>query len=190
MVPEVLSAGRSESLAGYLDQYLNLPLDFASGQLDVERIADVAVLAVAHSEAYGATGRLVNLLAGLPVPSDEPRDFWFRLWQASGSPIFMPPNINFQVLAALRGSGVALADQLLTAVSEMNDQQRSAAVEVIGDGLLESIDIARYKAARLGELWLRDVEMTAWRVLYADRTPDSWEAQEKFRKAWKGISDN
>ncbi|MET7622767.1 hypothetical protein [Streptomyces sp. NPDC005408] len=39
------------------------------------------------------------------------------------------------MLRALGGEGVGLADQLLTAVKEMDEQQRAAAAEVIDPSL-------------------------------------------------------
>jgi len=181
MVPDVR---QPESLADYLHQHLNLTPEFEAGGLNVEQVANVAILAMAHSDGYAANARLVSLMAGLPIPNDEPRDFWFRLWKASGTAIFMPANINHQVLRALRGDGAGLADQLLTAVSEMNSGQRAAAAIVIGEGLEEK-NLSGYKTEVLGELWLRDVETTAWRVLYATRKPDTWEDQQEFRDGWK-----
>ncbi|MET8332010.1 hypothetical protein [Streptomyces sp. NPDC005181] len=65
---------------------------------------------------------------------------WFRLWQASGTRIFMPTNIQHQVQRALDGDGAGLADQLFTAVSEMNADQRAAAA-VVGESLAENADL-------------------------------------------------
>ncbi|MFF4741257.1 hypothetical protein ACFY2W_36050 [Streptomyces sp. NPDC001262] len=185
MVPETRAAHQPESLAAFLRQHLNLPLDFEAAGLTVERIADIAVLAVSHAEGYAATAHLASLVAGLPIPVDKPHDFWFQLWQASGSAIFMPPNIKHQVLRALQGDGDGLADQMLTAVSGMSAEQRSAAAVVIGQGLEGERHVTGYSVELLGELWLRDIEMTAWRVLYASSQRPTWEAQAKFREGWK-----
>lgn len=181
MVPEVR---QPESLADYLYQHLNLSPEFEASGLNVEQVASVAMLAMAHSDGYAATARLVSLMAGLPLPSGEPRGFWFRLWRASGSAIFMPANIDHQVLRALRGDGGGLADQLLTAVSEMTPEERAAAAVVIGEGLEEK-GLGGYKSAVLGDLWLRDVEATAWRMLYAARKRYTSEDQREFREGWK-----
>lgn len=121
-----------------------------------------------HSEEYAATAHLVSLAGGLPIPSDEPRDFWFKLWQASGNPIFLPGNIRHQVLRSLQGDGKALADQLITALSEMSGPQRKAASAVIGEAL-EGTGMWGSSPGWLGDLWLQDVERTAWRILYARR---------------------
>ncbi|MCX5130006.1 hypothetical protein [Streptomyces sp. NBC_00347] len=101
----------------------------------MEQVANVALLAMAHSDAYAATAHLVSLLGGLPVPSEESNDFWFRLWTASGSAIFMPANIRSQVLRALNGDGAGLAYQLLSAFEEMDQKQRASA----GVGVLMNV---------------------------------------------------
>jgi hypothetical protein len=164
---------------------MNLPLDFEVGKLDVGRVADIAVVASAQAAGYMATSQLLALIAGLPVPGEEANDFWRKLWRASGTAILLPANIRGQVLRALGVEGVGLADQLLTAVKEMDGQQRAAAAEVIGDGLTETVDLGGYPDEVIGELWLRDVELTAWRVLYADRRPTGWEERQQFQDAWK-----
>ncbi|MFI6728657.1 hypothetical protein NRF20_45265 [Streptomyces sp. R-74717] len=69
----------------------------------------------------------------------------------------MPADINHQVLRALHRHGPGL----------------------------EKKDVGGYKAEALSELWLRDVETTAWRVLYATRKRDTWEEQQEFRNGWK-----
>ncbi|MGP3691069.1 hypothetical protein ACTVZO_41455 [Streptomyces sp. IBSNAI002] len=183
MVPEVRQPG---SLAAYLRQHLNLTPEFQVGGLDVERIANIAMLAMAHSEEYSANAHLVSLVGGLPLPSDEPHDFWFKLWQASGNPIFLPGNIRHQVLRSLQGDGKALADQLITALSEMSAPQRKAASTVIGEAL-EEAGMWGSSPDWLGDLWLQDVERTSWRILYARRenAENSLEAQEQFRAGWK-----
>ncbi|WP_326793437.1 hypothetical protein OHA79_44700 (plasmid) [Streptomyces sp. NBC_00841] len=129
MIPDVR---QPESLGDYLLQHMNLTPDFGASSLSVEQIADIALIATAHSARYAATSHLVSLLAALPVPSDEPHDFWFQLWQASGTPVLMPVNIKHQVLRALDGDGAGLADQLMTAVADMDPKQRTtAATDVI-----------------------------------------------------------
>ncbi|MER6522570.1 hypothetical protein ABT246_37785 [Streptomyces sp. NPDC001553] len=181
MVPDVR---QPHTFAEFLDVHLNLTPDFEAAGLSVEQVADVALLAVAHSDAYTATAHLVSLLGGLPVPKDEPNDFWFQLWQASGSPIFMPANISSQVLRALRGDGIALAYQLLSVFEEMNQEQRAAAGLVIGQALEEN-GVSGYKQVKLGEWWLRDAEATAWRVVYASQKRSSVDDQSDFREGWR-----
>ncbi|MFJ4626962.1 hypothetical protein [Streptomyces sp. NPDC088847] len=50
--------------------------------------------------------------------------------------------------------------------------QRVAPGEVIGQALVESDDFPDLKTEVIGEMWLRDLELTAWRVLHADRRSD------------------
>ncbi|WP_351233826.1 hypothetical protein [Streptomyces sp. NPDC002133] len=184
MVPAV---HQPESLTAYLRQHLNLTPDFAAGQLSVEQIADIALLATAHSAHYAATSHLLSLVAGLPIPSDEPKDFWFQLWQASGTPVLMPTNVKGQILRALDGDGAGLADQLLTAMTDMNSEERTAAAALIGQHLADHAGLPENEGPGLGELWLRDVDITAWRLLYADRTRPTWESQTAFRNGWKNV---
>ncbi|MFJ1784911.1 hypothetical protein ACIOML_11435 [Streptomyces anulatus] len=60
-------------------------------------------------------------MATLPVPGEEPRDFWVHLWQADDDPILPPANLRHQLLRA--ADGIALADQLLSVVAEMSSDQ-------------------------------------------------------------------
>ncbi|MFI7086668.1 hypothetical protein ACIBUR_24105 [Streptomyces anulatus] len=49
-----------------------------------------------------------------------PQEFWFQLWQADGYPFLLPANhLRHQLLRAVDGDGIALADQLLSVVAEM-----------------------------------------------------------------------
>ncbi|MEV8033621.1 hypothetical protein [Streptomyces sp. NPDC086182] len=80
----VSAPGQPASLGEYLDRYLNLPPGF-EGPFTVEHLADVALLATAHSAGYAATTHLVSLMTGIPVPTDETEEregFWF----SSGRP--------------------------------------------------------------------------------------------------------
>ncbi|WP_329449471.1 hypothetical protein OG894_00210 [Streptomyces sp. NBC_01724] len=76
-----------ESLGDYLPQHMNLTPDFGAGWFSVEQIADIALIAAAHSAGYAATSHLVSLVA----------------------------------------AQAGLADQLMTAVADMNLEQRTAA---------------------------------------------------------------
>lgn len=182
----VSSPRHPESLDDYLQRHLNLPPDF-DGQLRVEHVAGIALLATAHGDRYMATQHLVSLFTGLPTPTDEPyEDFWFKLWQASGSAYFMPGNMKYAVLAALDGDGQGLADRLLSGFFEMDSEQRAAAAAVIGEALDERVALA-IEPARCGELWLRDVQLTAWRVMYAARGSFTWEEREAFSEGWKNV---
>lgn len=181
LVPRVY---QPESFAGFLEHRMNMTPDLEADRLSAERVADLALLAVAHADSYAGTARLVSLMAGLPVPSEEPRDFWYELWQAADDPILLPGNLRSQLLRAVDGDGAALADQLLTAVSGMNSTQRVAAAEVIGKAI-GTEHLVGYKAEYIGELWLRDVESAAWQILHAHRSPSTWEDQQEFVRAWK-----
>ncbi|MDQ0693597.1 MULTISPECIES: hypothetical protein [Streptomyces] len=68
-------------------------------------------------------------MAALPVPSEEPQDCWFQLWQAADDPILLPANLRHQLLRAVDGDGAALADQLLSVVAEMSSDQRTTGEE-------------------------------------------------------------
>ncbi|MFI1454003.1 hypothetical protein [Streptomyces roseus] len=181
MVPDV---HQPHTFAEFLEVHLNLTPELTAAGLSVEQVANVALLAVAHSDAYAATAHLVSLMGGLPVPSEDPKDFWFRLWQASGSAIFMPPNITSQVLRALNGDGTGLAYQLLSALEEMDQEQRAAAGLVIGQAL-EANGVSGYRQVKLGEWWLRDAEATSWRVVYAAQKTSSVDGQIDFQQGWR-----
>ncbi|MFE4330756.1 hypothetical protein ACFRQM_15290 [Streptomyces sp. NPDC056831] len=58
MVPDVY---QPESLADHLHQYLNLTPEFEAGGQKVGQVADVAMVAMAHSDGYTATARRVSL---------------------------------------------------------------------------------------------------------------------------------
>ncbi|MFJ4633920.1 hypothetical protein [Streptomyces sp. NPDC088847] len=62
-----------------------------------------------------------------------------------------------------RGNEAGIADRVLSCLAELDDQQRDAVTQVIGDALAHDTQAAgsRY----LGQLWLRDAETTAWHVL-------------------------
>lgn len=174
-----------ESLAEYLDRYAGLPPDF-EGRLSVDNVSLIALLTTAHCDRYMATQHMLSLLAGLPVPTDEPyEDFWFKLWQASGTAYFMPGNMRASVLAALNYDGLGLADRFLSAFNEMTTEQWDAAAKVIGEALDERI--VAHAPHQAGELWLRDMQMTAWRVRYTAPGPRTWQDHEAFRRGWEGV---
>jgi hypothetical protein len=91
------------------------------------------------------------------------------------------------VLRSLAGEGTALARQVLSAVDEMTLPQRVAAGEVIGQALVESDHLPDLKTQVIGELWLRDIELTAWRVLHADRRSDDPGGQKAFLDACTSV---
>ncbi|MFJ1604506.1 hypothetical protein ACIOHS_14200 [Streptomyces sp. NPDC088253] len=65
--------------------------------------------------------------------------------------------------------------------------QRVEAGEVIGQALAESDHFPDLKTQIIGELWLRDLEFTAWRVLYADHRSDDPAGRTAFLDAWTSV---
>ncbi|GED88834.1 hypothetical protein TNCT6_59190 [Streptomyces sp. 6-11-2] len=66
----------------------------------------------------------------------------------------------------------------------LTPSQRVAAGEVIGQALAESDHLPDLKTQVIGELWLRDLELTAWHVLHADRRSDYRAGRKAFLDAW------
>ncbi|MFD7673776.1 hypothetical protein [Streptomyces anulatus] len=141
-------------------------------------------MTMAQAPAYAGTARLVALMATLFVPSEEPQDFWFQLWQAADDPILLPANLRHQMLRAVDGDGTALADQLLGAVAGMSSDQRTAAAELIGTAIGTEFLIG-YEAGYVGELWLREVGSAAWQILHSYSGRSTWDDQQEFLQAWK-----
>ncbi|MEV6547111.1 hypothetical protein AB0M57_00205 [Streptomyces sp. NPDC051597] len=183
MLPEV-RPHVSAPLTEQLRHQLGLARDGEAGRLDVEGVAGIAVVAAAHSSGYAAIGHLLGLLAALPAPTEAGERFWSELWRSSGTAYLLPANIKAEVSHALAGEGAGLARQLLSAVDEMTPSQRVAAGEVIGQALGESDHLPDLKTRVIGELWLRDLELTAWRVLHADRRSDDPAGRRAFVDAW------
>ncbi|MFD3511640.1 hypothetical protein [Streptomyces sp. NPDC058657] len=138
-------------------------------------------------ESCPATGHLLGLLAGLPAPTKAGERFWSELWRSSGTAYLLPVNLRELVLRSLAGEGAPLARQILSAVAEMTPPQRLAAGEVIGQALAESDHLPDLKTQVIGELWLRDIELTAWRVLHAGHRADDAAGRTAFADAWTGI---
>ncbi|MFJ8046987.1 hypothetical protein [Streptomyces luteogriseus] len=185
MLPEV-RPHVSAALSHQLEHQLGLASRLEADPLDVERVAGIAVVAAAHSDGYAATGHLLGLLAALPAPTEAGERFWSDLWRSSGTAYLLPVNMKAQVLRSLEGEGTALARQILSAFDEMTPPQRAAAGEVIGQALAESDHVPELKTQVIGELWLRDLELTAWRVLHADRRWDDSAGRQAFLDAWMG----
>ncbi|MGE5761771.1 MAG: hypothetical protein ACM37V_15550 [Gemmatimonadota bacterium] len=75
-----------------------------------------------------------------------------------------------------------LADQVLSFISKLTPAQREAAAKVIG----EVLPGLWANAAQAGELWLRDAEITSWRIVFAaERRNQRQEQRERFFKAWR-----
>lgn len=90
MLPEFRSHA-SAPLSHQLEQRLGLDPRLEAGHIDVERVADIAVVASAHSDGYVATAHLLGLLAALPAPTESGEHFWSELWRSSGSSTCCPP---------------------------------------------------------------------------------------------------
>ncbi|MET7503244.1 hypothetical protein [Streptomyces microflavus] len=183
MLPEV-RPHVSTPLTDQLEHQLGPASDLGTCQLDVAHVAGIAVVAAAHSGGYAAIGHLLGLLAALPAPTQAGERFWSDLWRSSGSAYLLPVTIKAAVLQSLTGEGTALARQILSAVDEMTPPQRVAAAEVIGQALVESDHLPDLKTQVIGELWLRDLELTAWHVLHADRRSDDPAGRKAFLEAW------
>lgn len=186
MLPEV-HPHMSASLADQLEQQLGPAPDREAGRLDVKRVAGIAVVAAAHSGGYAAIGHLLGLLAALPAPAEAGERFWSDLWRSSGTAYLLPATIKAAVLQSLTGEGTALARQILSAVDEMTPPQRVAAGEVIGQALAESDHLPELKTQVIGELWLRDLELTAWHVLHADGRSSDPAGRKAFLEAWTNV---
>ncbi|MCD9903566.1 hypothetical protein LUR56_33290 [Streptomyces sp. MT29] len=91
MLPEV-----RPHLSTHLTDQLEHQLGHSSGtsQLDVERLAGIAVVAAAHSGGYAAIGHLLGLLAALPAPTEAGERFWSDLWRSSGTAYLLPATIK------------------------------------------------------------------------------------------------
>ncbi|MFE4751438.1 hypothetical protein ACFRIB_14390 [Streptomyces mirabilis] len=183
MLPEV-RPHLSDPLAHQLEHQLGLARQREAGDLDVQCVAGIAVVAAAHSDGYAATGHLLGLLAALPAPTEAGERFRSELWRSSGTAYLLPANVKASVLRSLAGEGIELARHILSAVDEMTPPQRVAAGEVIGQALAESDHFPDLKTQVIGELWLRDLELTAWRVLHADRRFDDSTGRKAFLDAW------
>lgn len=186
MLPEV-RPHVSAPLTHQVEHQLGLAPHLEAGHLDVERVAGIAVVAAAHSDGYAATGHLLGLLAALPAPTKAGERFWSELWRTSGTAYLLPANIKALVLRSLTGEGTALARQILSAVDQMTPPQRVAAGEVIGQALAESDHFPDLKTQVIGELWLRDLELTAWRILHADHRSDDPAGRKAFLDAWTSV---
>lgn len=55
---------------------------------------------------------------------------------------------------------------------------------MIGQALVESDHLPDLKTQVIGELWLRNLELTAWHVLHADHRSDDPAGRRAFLEAW------
>ena len=143
----------------------------------VANIASAAVCDVAYDQA--ANSHLLNLLAGLPLPGED--DFWRNLRNAAGTQntYLLPANVKHMVSRAADGEG-GLADHILCFINELSAEQRAEVAQVIGDTIS---GIGPGDARHTGELWLRDAEITAWRVVFARHRTVKDRAE--FFEAWR-----
>ncbi|NJP65931.1 hypothetical protein [Streptomyces spiramenti] len=182
----------TKPLADYMRHDLKIPADQEAGSLSAGRVGRIAALAAASSAAYAATGHLLALVALLPTPAaagegtGDQQDFWLRLTKAAGSATLLPGNIKIGVVAALDGHGAGLADRLLDAVGTMSTEHRAATALLVGEHLTDSGGFPG-PASTTGELWLRDVELTAWQVIHNYRRPPTRQARDQFRDAWNRV---
>ncbi|MGW4235114.1 hypothetical protein ACWEF9_38685 [Streptomyces sp. NPDC004980] len=58
---------------------------------------------------------------------------------------------------------------------------------MIGQALIESDHLPDLKTRVIGELWLRDLELTAWHVLHSGRRSDGPAGRKAFLEAWSNV---
>ncbi|MYS17870.1 hypothetical protein [Streptomyces sp. SID4982] len=176
-------------LAQHLVQQLNIPLDWPDGAgLNTGQVASIASAAACDaSYNQAANGHLADLFAVLPLPgTPEGGEFWSAMEEAGGEAALYidPGNMGGPSFDRLVGeNGAGIADRVLSFLAKLDNQQRDAVTKVIGDALARDTLVAggRY----LGQLWLRDAEITAWHVLLARRRLHQTEDDRKrFLEAW------
>lgn len=179
-----------DELEQHLTQKLNVPLDWPEdGGLTVSHVAKIAAAAAcdtAYSQA--ANGHLIDLFAALPLPgTTEGKDFWERIRDTGGSAAWNihPANMGGPFFDRIHdGNEGGIASRLLSFLQELTPAQRTAVAEAIGSVLDNgTIGVSgRYG----GELWLRDAEMSAWRVALAGRREfETAQDRERFFEAWR-----
>ncbi|MFF4230863.1 hypothetical protein [Streptomyces sp. NPDC001820] len=179
-----------DELEQHLTQKLNVPLDWPEDSgLTVSRVATIAAAATcdtAYSQA--ANGHLIDLFAALPLPGTaEGQSFWKCIGDAGGSAAMTidPANMGGPFFDRIHnGNEGGIASRVLSFLEELTPSQRTAVAEVIGSVLDDgTIGVSgRYG----GELWLRDAEMSAWRVVLAGRREfETSQNRERFFEAWR-----
>lgn len=125
--------------------------------------------------------------AALPLPgTPEGSEFWRSLWDAGGDAALNidpasagGPFFNYLI----NGNEGGIAGRVLCFLEELDDEQHDAVAEVIGAALRKST--FGPSGRHLGELWLRDVETTAWLVLLAcRRAHETADDRKRFLEAW------
>ncbi|WP_328962377.1 hypothetical protein [Streptomyces virginiae] len=182
--------GEYDELEHHLTQKLNTPLDWPEDSRltvrNVARIADAVACDTAYSRA--ANGHLIDLFAALPLPGTaEGQGFWKRIRDAGGHAAWniIPANMGGPFFDRIRdGNEGGIASRVLHFLKELSPSQRNDVAEVIGSALeAETIGVSgRYG----GELWLRDAEMSAWRVALASRREfETGQDRKRFFEAWR-----
>ncbi|MCX4626602.1 hypothetical protein [Streptomyces sp. NBC_01443] len=182
--------GEYDELEQHLTQKLNAPLDWPEDSgltvRNVARIADAVTCDTAYSRA--ANGHLIDLFAALPLPgTTEGQDFWKRIRDAGGQAAWniVPANMGGPFFDRIRdGNESGIASRVLFFLTELSPSQRNGVAEIIGSALAsDTIGVdGRYG----GELWLRDAEMSAWRVALANRREFETDRDRKqFFEAWR-----
>ncbi|MFC4464293.1 hypothetical protein ACFPH6_06890 [Streptomyces xiangluensis] len=179
-----------DELEQHLTQKLNVPLNWPEDSgLTVSHVAEIAAAATcdtAYSQA--ANGHLIDLFAALPLPGTAERQgFWKRIGDAGGDAALNidPANMGGPFFDRIYGGNESgIAYRVLSFLEELTPSQRTAVAEVIGSVLDNgTIGVSgRYG----GELWLRDAEMSAWRVALASRREfETAQDRERFFEAWR-----
>ncbi|MYZ06994.1 hypothetical protein GT028_06360 [Streptomyces sp. SID2999] len=179
-----------DELEQHLIEKLNSPLDWPeSSDITVSHVARIAAAATcdtAYSQA--ANGHLIDLFAALPLPgTTEGKSFWERIREAGGSGAWNihPANMGGPLFDRIYdGNEGGIASRLLSFLAELAPSQRIAVAEVIGSALDRgTIGVS---GAYGGELWLRDAEISAWRVALAGRRAfETARDRERFFQAWR-----
>ncbi|MFF1258991.1 MULTISPECIES: hypothetical protein [unclassified Streptomyces] len=179
-----------DELEQHLTESLNAPLDWPEGGgLTIGHVARIAT-ATSCDTAYSraANGHLIDLFAALPLPgSTEGKAFWDRVREAGGSASWniIPANMGGPFFGRVQnGNEAGIASRVLSFLAELTPSQRTAMAEVVGSVLDDgTIGVSgRYG----GELWLRDVEMSAWHVALASRREfETPQDRERFFEAWR-----
>ncbi|MFJ9088711.1 hypothetical protein ACIRL3_40515 [Streptomyces sp. NPDC102384] len=178
-----------DELEQHLTQELNAPLDWPEGGgLTVGHVAKIASAATCDS-AYGraANGHLIDLFAALPLPgTNDGETFWQRIIDVAHSAAYniVPANMGGAHFDRIHeGNGAGIAYRVLAFLEEMKPSQRADVAEVIGSAL--DTNTVGVNGRYAGELWLRDAEMSAWRVALATRREfETAQDRERFFEAW------
>lgn len=179
-----------DELEQHLTQKLNVPLNWPEDSgLTVSHVAKIAAAATcdtAYSQA--ANGHLIDLFAALPLPgTEEGEGFWKRLGDAGGSAALNidPANMGGPFFDRIYdGNEGGIASRVLSFLEELTPSQRTAVAEVIGSVL--DYGTIGVRGQYGGELWLRDAEMSAWRVALAGRREfETAQDREGFFEAWR-----